>query len=424
MPDPLQPQSLEDLLEESQQTGTPQNIEDLFAESAAQQENVAAGRTPLGLTPEEQAEGREFYKGTLPRAVATTAGGMVGGVPGSMIGAGAGELLTGRGPKQAVESALLTGAFGKLTNLGIRGLGYLGGVKQRAITPVLRAGPKRTIRAISKPAGTAEETAALSALEATRKFTKPGGEFPAMRQAEAALKTLDEKMAAAHAKPARRILVDKIDEMIAARTPAANPEEQAANAQLERFKKFVPELKDATGLNDWLRRIRGPIKAQLGKPGAPLHANDIKEMQAFTRAYRDTLLGGPQSEGAQAFAKSSRQIQAAKDLQKIIADPRGNLKPGAEAAWRRVISDKNHVTRRAMENFDALTGSKITQEAEALAMRRLWNPEDAGNAVFILSMIARAVRETSRVIAKTGAVVRPLVPAAGTALLTAEEEKK
>lgn len=423
MPDTLQPQSLEDLLEEPQQAGGPQNIEDLFAESERQQANLAAGRTPGGLTPEEQAEGREFYTGTVPRFVTTTAGGMVGGVPGAMIGAGAGELLTGRSPKQAVESALLTGAFGKLTNLGIRGIGYLGGVKQRAITPVLRAGPARTIRAISKPAGTAEEMAARGTLETTRRFTRPGGEFPAMRQAEAALEALNERMAAAGARPARRLIVGKINEMIAARTPAANPEELAANTQLERFKKFVPELKDAMGLNDWLRRIRGPIKAQLGKPGAPLHASDIKEVQAFTRAYRDTLLGGPESAGAQAFAKSSRQIQAAKDLQKIIADPRGNLKPGAEAAWRRVLSDKDHVVRRAMENFDALTGSKITQEAEALAMRRLWNPDDAGNAVFILSIIARAIRETARIIAKTGAVVRPVVPAAGTAILTEEEKK-
>lgn len=428
MADPIRPpQSLDDLL--APDTGTtPQDLDELLAEHETAQTNVGGGRTPLGLTGEEQAEGREFYTGTLPRFASTTLGGMLGGVPGSMVGAGAGEVLTGRGPKQAVESALLTGAFGKATNLGIRALAYLGGVKQAAVGPVLRAGPARVIKAISKPAGTAEEQAALGALQATRKFTREGAQFPAMRRAEAALGELNEKLAemsgtVAGARPRPRLIIDKIDQMIKARTPAANPEEVAANVQLEHFKEFVPKFKNATELHDWLRRIRRPIAAQLGTPGAPLHASDLKEVQAFTRAYRDTLLGGPASEGAQSFAKASRQIQAAKDLQKIIADPKGNMRPGAEGAWRRVMSSRNHTVRRAMENFDTLTGETITKQADELAMRRLWNPEDAGNAVFLLSIIARAVRGTARTIAKVGTVVRPSVPAGGTAILTEDTKK-
>jgi len=403
-----EPKSLEDLLAP---TGSVESIEDLLAEKELEEKNVALGLTPGGLTSQEQEAGREFYTGTVPRFATTAVGGYLGNLPGAMAGAAAGELLTGRGKERALESAVITGAAGKAGNLAVRGLGYLGGVLQKAITPVLKSGPIRTIKAIKKPPGAAEEKAALSALKATRRFTSmEGGKFPEMQRAEAALQELDKKLASMRAHPSKKIVTGELDRMIAARTPAANPEELAANAKLERFKKFVPEFKNATELHDWLRRIRGPIREQLGKEGAPLHADDLKDLQAFVRKYRDRLLGGEKAAGPQAFAKASRQIEAARNLQDIIVDSEGNMRPGAEGAWRRVLNDKNHTVRRAMETFDELTGENITRQADTLAMRRLWNPEDAGNAVFILSIIARALRLVARTGAKTAAVIRPLVP--------------
>src|SRR6185503_16963931 len=65
----------EDLLEPPHVIGTGR-YEDFLepGEFQSRQENIAKGLTPGGLTPQQQAEGRQFYTETLPRtAVATGA---------------------------------------------------------------------------------------------------------------------------------------------------------------------------------------------------------------------------------------------------------------------------------------------------------------------------------------------------------------
>lgn len=394
---------------------------------------------PSGLPSEVEEMRAAGGKTTMQQAekfavpfVTTAIGGALGGLPGAMAGAGAGELITGVRKREgriglapgteerAVQSAVLAGVGEGVARLGIRGLGYLGRIKQKAITPVLRKGPIATIRAISKPGEYAERDAALAAAEAT------GKQAPALHEAEAALTDLDARLATAHARPSRQVVVDKINEMLTKRGQPANPEEAAANRSLERFKGFVPQFKSASSMHDWLTRIRVPIQEQLGKAGAPIHKEDLIELQHFVREYRDRLLGGAASPGAKAFAKASRQIQSAKELRAMFLDQRGNLKPGAEGTWRRVMGEKDHTFRRALESYDELTGQKLTQQATELAQRRAWNPEDSGNAVFILSIIARAISLVARGGAKTIAVIRPGVAptVAGAFGTTAEETEE
>lgn len=384
------------------------------------------------VTPEEQEAGREFYAETLPNFAVpfalSAAGAGVAGLPGAAAGSALGEVLLGTRIRseeglirpnlesgtlpRAALSGGLTLATGGAANLATRGLGYLGGVKQKFITPVLRKGPLGVIKAIKKPVETAEETAVRGAAEATRKVISPyaGERLPAMTTAKDALASLDAELAFAGARPSRQLVIGKIDDIIAARTPPANPEEAAANAAIAELKDFVPEkFENATHLHDWLTRIRGPVKEQLGHPGAPLHKEDLIDLQAFVRQYRDRLLGGPEAAGPRAFAQASKQIGAAKTLRNLLVDSKGNLKSGAEGAWRRVMNEKNHVLRRTLEDFDKQTGSHYAQDAIDLAGRRGWNPDDAGHAIFVLSIIARVLSGAARGAAKTAAVVRPVI---------------
>lgn len=163
--------------------------------------------------------------------------------------------------------------------------------------------------------------------------------------------------------------------------------ERTANRALGDLAGSLPEKMSMDELHQFLQRIRGPIEDQLGKEGGSLATQDLKDVQAFIRIYRDKLLtdaGG--KDAVKAFAVSSKQIDAIDEMKALVLDDKGNLLRSAPNTLRRVLG--NPVILRVLERYQKATGEKTADVAKNLAMRQLWNSSDYGDLGALTEILA------------------------------------
>lgn len=329
---------------------------------------------------------------SLPAAMATDFAGMTGA-----------DLLTqtvmkGLDPSREInplESAKV-GVWGAGTGGAVRAglsvaqrtLGAIGGIPKGAINEVNQTaplgGPKAYGMVKNAPAD-AEFALANQARDSIQKARSPS--FP---QAEAAVGAYQKDVDTA---PIYGRILQRL------RAKPVNAAEEAANKSLEDLADRLPDKMTMTELEDYLQRIRVPVKDQMGQVGGSLKTNDVKDLSSFIRQYRDKLLAGePASEaGPGAFVKSSREMESIKQFRKLLLDKSGNLRRSAENTVRRLPS--NRTIMGVFDRYDAAMGTDFGQKARALALKRQFNPtdlKDAGSLIEMLSRIDRAGSITSR----------------------------
>ena len=178
------------------------------------------------------------------------------------------------------------------------------------------------------------------------------------------------------------------------RANPVNKAEEAANAALEDLAGRLPQKMKMTELQDYLQRIRRPVKDALGKEGGSLIASETKDIQSFVRQHRDAALNAAgQGKAVEAFAASSKEIETIKKFKKMLLDNKGNLKDSAEGIIRRIPSNK--VILKKVEAYDKVAGTQFAKDAKDLALKEMWNPKDfhtAGSLAAIVSQNTNAIR--------------------------------
>lgn len=354
--------------------------------------------------------GAEFAP-AIPGPVAAGTGMGVGNI--------AGELATGATPKQALKSgfytALLgTGAEGTL-NVAARTAGRAASLPEGAVSGTLDRNPIAAMRVSRFPEwaqGPPPRSAAkglATAMQERIAAEKPGGTIPlrGMPEAEAAMAARPEEVDAG---PIKQAIAARFRKPIGTPTPpsqrfggqvpgtqpnrlAISGEDSANRALQDLLNRTPDKFRNVAELHDWIKRIRQPITAAFGQETPSLAKEDLKAIQAAAGDYRDSLLGGPESEGAKGFAQASERLGQLKRAGKILNDPSGGLRIGAEARVKSVLTNQETMDR--LRAIDPDLGKQI----EDLAISRAWTRPQS-RAFTLTRMGARPVAKTLAVLSR------------------------
>lgn len=271
-------------------------------------------------------------------------------------------------------SGLASGATrGILTGLQ-RLFGHAGGIPGVALNEVLEeapAGGRKAARMIRAAKPEAEYRLAQEAQGSALKQRAPS-----LPEAEAEVAA---KKGQIDTTPILQRIMDRY------RANPVNPGEEAANKGLDALAERLPPSMTMEQLEDYLRRIRVPVQDVMGKEGGTLAQNDVMDIQAFIRSFRDKILG---DKGASAFARSSREIEAIRRFRSLLVTPQGHLKRSAENTLRRLPG--NRVIMDVIARYDAVAGTDFAKKAHALALKRMWTPTDLQDAGALTEMLAKA----------------------------------
>lgn len=304
------------------------------------------------------------------------------------------KLATGQdiNPMESVETGAWSAGAGGLVRGALTGaqkaIGALGGIPQGAISEVSQKAPlggRKAYQMVRKAPADAEH---VLATEAQRSITT--AKSPSYPDAKAAVGAYSKDVDTA---PIYGRILQRL------RAKPVNAGEEAANRALEDMADRLPDKMTMVELEDYLQRIRTPVKDQIGQIGGSLKTNDVKDLSSFIRGYRDKLLAGePLAEkGPEAFAQSSREMESIKQFRKLLLDPSGNLRRSAENTLRRLPS--NRVIMGIVDRYDAAMGTTFGEKARALGLKRQFNPtdlKDAGSLIEMLTRIERGGSITSR----------------------------
>lgn len=358
--------------------------------------------------------GRAALGRVLGRPIAAALGEWTGG-SGAMVATGT---PPGRAIKAGLLPALIGGGVEGGMNVGSRVLGQASGVPEEAVEGALSRGPigagrvtrfGHILRGQMAPAKGAEDALAGNILN--RATTERAGTFvpqPAilppmirtpvnrLRQAfgaepleppaEPLGSAMDRAMEAVRSvpgeidtapirakigslmrKPLKPVTRGALGRMEAAKL--ATPQEEAANAALQDAAGRLPaKFQSLEAMEDYLQRIREPISGTFGEQTPRLTIQDAKAIQASVRELRDQILGGPESEGAQAFAQASDRQKALTAVEKMLRDRGGALR---ETAGRKIARAGAGKGEESLRRIDALDPD-LARQVEELALQRQW----------------------------------------------------
>lgn len=289
------------------------------------------------------------------------------------------------GAGSAIPGGIVRGALTAVQKF----FGAAGGIPNRAINTVNQAAPlggRKAYQMIKEAPSDAEMQIAQAAQKSVQRARSKS--FPTA-QAAVANYTQDVDTAPIYQRILSRL-----------RTPVGNAKavtdaEAAANKALDNLADTLPDKMTMTELEDYLQRIRTPVKDQIGQIGGSLKANDVKDISAFIRKYRDQLLSAnpATAEGPAAFEASSQEMAAIKQFRKTILDTKGNLRVGVENIIRRL--PRNRVVMGIVERYDAANGTTFAQQARTLGLKRQLTPTELKDAGSMLeALMGRFMRIT------------------------------
>lgn len=313
--------------------------------------------------------GRKFLAKYLTRPLAAGIGEMLGSTLGFKYG-------TGMPWREAAQAGTIAGGVGTVveggTNLLGRGLATLAGVGEEATERAFARGPIGSAKVTrfpklfrGSPPPEAEDLLVGKLREEWRK------EVPGMADAEAALKAHQGTIPAGPIKvKVAGLLREPVGE--AGRYTATPAEDVANEALMDTLRRLPKRFKSLKEMHEYLKRIRQPIEEDFGRVPKSLAKRDIKTIQGTTRAYRDRILGGESSPGAQAFKKAEARLDALDDLADILTETEGGQKLSAEAKIRSIMKNRELMRRVAAVNPELL------EEMTDLAMQREWSKTPTG----------------------------------------------
>lgn len=371
----------------------------------------------------QEAYNRQLVRG-IPVAAASVAlspatGGMslLGAMGTEFAGTAGADLATQVGMKMydptreinPIESAVV-GGTSALTGGLVRGgltaaqkiAGAAGGIPKPAIKAVNEAAPfggRKAYQMIREAPPEAEMNIALQAQKSVK-----GAKSPSYQRAKGYVGRYDATQDEIDTTP----IYERISSRI--RSKPVTAEEETANAALDDLADKLPDKMTMKELETYVRRIRASVKGNYGQPGGNLKTQDIKDIAAFSRQYRDELLTKASGKyGPQQFAQSSQEMEAIKNFRRTLLDSKGNLRSGAENIIRRL--PRNRVVMQVFERFDAVDGTDIASQAKALGLKRQWTPTDLKDAGSMLeALMGRLNRLTgppARGLAKAITVAAP-----------------
>jgi hypothetical protein len=410
---------------------------------------LAEARLPGGgppVTPEEQAEGKEFFTRTLPRAAAVTAGGLAAG-PGLIAGAAGAaggdilyqagrKLITGE-PIEPAESARVGGEAllgGGIMKGIVRSAGAVGGVAREFID---YAG--RTLRPFKKGEGfrlTFGRPAQEAELELGRKIQ---GAVEAMSkqvsEGRIAKEALIKRATAGGARVDVKPVVDKLREFV-----IPNATEASAVNFNKRLVTFADRLE---------RRVRmsGPSRTQFQPTGAPRGTLSPEEFDVLmTRELSPAAFTGTGKPSLNRFSSAIRAARntAKETLETAIPEVRaanqaafaeltireqadavfGPGKLSLESRLRNLFKPGHEAEQQLLDKIGKQADIPLLEDAKKLATKRAFTRDDrvtAGvlNRVFLLT----GTPQIARGIAKVGAPLQPFIgPLTGGAGAALEEE--
>lgn len=386
--------------------------------------------------------GRMALGGILKRPLAAAVGEWAGATGGSMVPESVGG--PGLPPLQAARAGLLPAIIGggveATANVGSRIMGQASGVPEEAVEGALSRGPigaarvtrfgqilrgqmapakgaedalagRILNRAASERAGTFEpRPAVLPPMIRTpiNRLRQAVGAEPLEPPAEPLASAMDRAMgevrsvpgeidtapirariASLMRKPLKPVTRGALGRMEAAKL--ATPQEEAANAALQDAASRLPaKFPSLEAMEDYLQRIREPISGSFGEQTPRLTVQDAKAIQAAVREYRDQILGGPESEGAQAFAQASDRQRALAGVEKMLRDRGGALRETAGRRIARAGTGKGEESLRRIAAADP----DLARQVEELGLQRQWTgPRQA------LSLGRLALRPGSKTLA-------------------------
>lgn len=357
----------------------------------------------------EMQRSQEAYNRGLVRAIPSTAaalaltpatGGMslLGAMGTDLAGTAGADLATQIGMKlydpareiNPMESAVV-GTTSALTGGLVRGgltaiqkiAGAAGGIPKPAINKVNEAAPfggRKAYQMIREAPPEAE----MQIAEAAQQSVK-SARSPSYQRAKAYVRRYDATQDEIDTTPIYERIVSRFRSPIG-NAKAVTTDEAAANKALDDLADTLPDKMSMAELESYVRRIRSSISGHYGQPGGNLKTQDLKDISAFARQYRDELLTGASGKyGPKQFAQSSTEMDAIKNFRRTILDNKGNLRSGVENIIRRL--PRNRVLMKVFERYDAATGEDIAVQARELGLKRQWTPTDLKDAGSMLEAL-------------------------------------